>query len=286
MQDARYALRALGRTPGFTAIASCRCRSASAPIRPSSRSSTRCCETAAVPTRRSPCRRPEQPLASDETVAVHRRNFLAWRARVRAFEAIAIAQRPPVNVLGPDGAEQVSSATPLRICFACSASRRPPGRDFTAVDATPGSEPVAILGYRCWQRRFGGSRAVIGQRLLLSDGSRTIVGIASPELKLGLTEPDVYTPLAIDPSDPGAVGSRSFECYARLRPGVALTEARAELDAVARPAGTRAPARSRLRRVRQRPAGLSRARGASGASPTDGGGRRRAAAGLRELAGS
>ncbi len=79
---------------------------------------------------------------------------------------------------------------------------------------------MAILGYRFWQRRFGGSRAVIGQRLLFSDGSRTIVGIASPELKLGLTEPDVYTPLAIDPSNPDAVGSRSFECYARLRPGV------------------------------------------------------------------
>ncbi len=235
MQDARYALRALGRTPGFTAIA---LLSLSLGIGANTTIFTFVNAVLLKPLPFPHADRlvvvREQPLASDETVAVHPQNFLAWRARVRAFEAIAIAQRPPVNVLGPDGAEQVSSANATPDLFRVFGLAPAAGRDFTAVDATPGSEPVAILGYRFWQRRFGGSRAVIGQRLLLSDGSRTIVGIASPELKLGLTEPDVYTPLAIDPSDPGAVGSRSFECYARLRPGVALTEARAELDAVAR----------------------------------------------------
>jgi putative ABC transport system permease protein len=176
----------------------------------------------------------ERPLASDETVAVHPQNFLAWRARVRSFEAIAIAQRPPVNVLGRDGAEQVNGANVTPDLFRVFGLPPVAGREFTAADAMPGSEPVAILGYGFWQRRFGGNRTVIGQRLFVSDGSRTIVGIAPSELKLGLTEPDVYTPLAIDPSNPGAVGSRSFDCFARLRQGIALTEARAELDAVAR----------------------------------------------------
>jgi predicted permease len=235
VQDVRYALRALRRTPGFTAVA---LLSLTLGI---GANTTIFTFVNAVLLRPLPFPHAdrlvtvrEQPLASDETVAVHPQNFLAWRARVRSFEAIAIAQRPPVNVLGRDGAEQVSGANVTPDLFRVFGLPPVAGREFTAADAMPGSEPVAILGYGFWQRRFGGRRTVVGQRLMVSDGSRTIVGIASPELKLGLTEPDVYTPLAIDPSNPGAVGSRSFECYARLRPGVALTEARAELDAVAR----------------------------------------------------
>ena len=160
----------------------------------------------------------EQPQASDDTVAVHPQNFLEWRSRVRAFEAIAIVQRPPVNVVGRDGTEQVSGANVTTDLFRVFGLPPIVGRAFTAADATPGSEPVAVLGYGYWTRRFGRDRAVVGRRLTVSDGSLTIVGVASPDLKLGLTEPDVYTPLTIDPSNPGAVGSRSFECYARLRP--------------------------------------------------------------------
>ncbi len=46
-------------------------------------------------------------------------------------------------------------------------------------------------------------------------------------------EPEVFTPLAIDPANPGAAGSRAFECYGRLKPGVTLDSARAEMTAIA-----------------------------------------------------
>ena len=114
---------------------------------------------------------------------------------------------------------------------------------------------------RLLERRFGGDRAVSASASGRATASLTIVGVASPDLKLGLTEPDVYTPLTIDPSNPGAVGSRSFECYARLRPGIALAEARAELERGRAATRPRAPARSRIQRIRHRPAGLSRPRG-------------------------
>ena len=234
LQDARYAVRALLRTPGFTAVA---LLSLSLGIGANTTIFTFVNAVLLKPLPFPDAGRVvvvrEQPQASDDTVAVHPQNFLEWRSRVRAFEAIAIVQRPPVNVVGRDGTEQVSGANVTTDLFRVFGLPPIVGRAFTAADATPGSEPVAVLGYSYWTRRFGRDRAVVGRRLTVSDGSLTIVGVASPDLKLGLTEPDVYTPLTIDPSNPGAVGSRSFECYARLRPGITLAQARAELEAVA-----------------------------------------------------
>ncbi len=235
LQDAKYAVRGLARTPGFTAVA---LLSLALGI---GANTTIFTFVNAILLRPLPFPHPERlvvlrerPLASDGTVSVHPQNFLEWRARASSFDAIALSQRPPVNVMGQDGtAEQVSGANVTPDLFRVFGLPPAVGRAFTANDGTAGSEPVAILGYSFWQRRFGGDRAVIGQRLQVSDGSRTIVGVASPDLKLGATEVDVYTPLAIDPSHPDAVGSRSFDCYARLRPGIGVSGARAEMDAVA-----------------------------------------------------
>ena len=234
LQDARYAVRSLLRTPGFTAVA---LLSLSLGIGANTTIFTFVNAVLLKPLPFPDAGRVvvvrEQPLASDDTVAVHPQNFLEWRSRVRAFEAIAIVQRPPVNVVGRDGTEQVSGANVTTDLFRVFGLPPTVGRALTAADAIPGSEPVAVLGYSYWTRRFGGDRAIVGRRLTVSDGSLTVVGVASPDLKLGLTEPDVYTPLTIDPSNPSAVGSRSFECYARLRSDITVAQARAELEAVA-----------------------------------------------------
>ena len=78
-----------------------------------------------------------------------------------------------------------------------------------------------ILGHGFWQRWFGGDPSVVGKQLRVTDGSLTIIGVA-PELRLGSIEPEVFTPLGIDPANPGSIGSRSFQCYGRLRPGVTV----------------------------------------------------------------
>jgi putative ABC transport system permease protein len=60
-----------------------------------------------------------------------------------------------------------------------------------------------------------------------------IVGVAPAALRVGTMEPDTYTPLSIDPANPGSVGSRSFDCYGRLAPGVDIASARAEMSGIA-----------------------------------------------------
>ena len=94
------------------------------------------------------------------------------------------------------------------------------GRGFTAEETRPGRRQVVILGYGFWQRWFAGDPGVLGRQLIVPDGSLTIVGVGPPGFRIGLTEPDVFTPLTIDPANPAATGSRAFQCYGRLAPGV------------------------------------------------------------------
>ena len=175
----------------------------------------------------------EQPPGGEGTVNVHPQNFLEWRARARSFEALALVQAPPLNVIGADGAEQINRVQTTAELFGVFGVSPARGRAFTPEETRPGDHDVVILGHGFWQRWFGGDPAVVGRRLAVRDGSLTIIGVAPPGLRIGLFEPDAYTPLPIDPAKPDAIGSRSFQCYGRLGPGVSLDAARAEMAVVA-----------------------------------------------------
>lgn len=174
----------------------------------------------------------ERPLNSSGTVNVHPVNFVEWRARATAFEALTLSQTPALNILGTSGAEQLPRVQATADLFKVFGLTVLLGREFTDADTRPGAAPVVILGHGFWQRSFAGDPSVLGRALAIPDGSLTIVGVAPPGLRIGLADPDVYTPLTIDPANPGASGSRAFQAYGRLRPSVTLDQARAEMSAI------------------------------------------------------
>src|SRR6185436_10038924 len=98
----------------------------------------------------------EQPLNSAKPLNVHPANFLEWRARARAFQALALVQAPPLNIMGRDGAEQVVRLLTTSELFDVFAVKPLLGRGFTDADTQPGGPPVVILGHGFWQRWFGG----------------------------------------------------------------------------------------------------------------------------------
>jgi len=175
----------------------------------------------------------EQAQAPQGTVNVHPVNFLEWQARARSFEALALVQTPPLNVIGSSGAEQISRLETTSELFRVFGVAPALGRAFTKEEARPGSHDVVIISHAFWQRWFDGDPGVLGRRLGVQGGSLTVVGVAPPGLRIGVMEPDAYTPLPIDPANPGAIGSRSFQCYGRLRAGISLATAKAEMAAIA-----------------------------------------------------
>ena len=176
------------------------------------------------------------------TVAVHPLNFLEWRARAHAFDALALVQVIPANVLGADGAEQVAQVQATSELFHVFGVSPTLGRTFTPDETRPGGDRgVVVLGHGFWQRRFGGDAHALGKRLEVSGAGLTIVGVAPPGLRIGPSEPDIYTPLPIDPAKPDATGSRSFQCYGRLKLGISLDRARSEMAVIASALAQRYP---------------------------------------------
>jgi putative ABC transport system permease protein len=233
-QDAIYALRALRKSPGFSAVA---ILSLALGI---GANTTIFTFVNAVLLRPLPYPDPdrlvvlrERPRDSSTTVAVHPQNFLEWRARARSFDALALVQTPPLNVVGQQGAEQIARAQVTSDLFRVFGLPMTLGRGFTEAETRPGADSIVVLGYGFWQRWFGGDPGVLGRQLRVTEGALTIVGVAPAALRLGTMEPDAYTPLPVDPANPGSVGSRSFDCYGRLARGVARGTAQAEMSGIA-----------------------------------------------------
>src|SRR5260370_11491077 len=170
----------------------------------------------------------QQPLKGGDATLVHPRSFVPWHVRAQSFEALAIAQAVPLNTDGRDGAEQVPGLWVSSDLFRVFAVQPLLGSGFSD-ESGRGSAGEIILSHGYWQRRFGADPSIIGKTIPAGQGSAIVVGVMPPGVQVGSLKVDVYTPMRIDRSRPEAVGSRSFLCFGRLRPGVTFEQARGEL---------------------------------------------------------
>jgi putative ABC transport system permease protein len=111
------------------------------------------------------------------------------------------------------------------------------GRAFTPDEDRPDNRRVAVLGHGLWQRRFGGDPGIVGRKITLNGNPYLVVGVMPPGFKHplpGMRAPvEVWTPLGIDPA---TMGRRSdfLGVVARLKPDVAIGQARSEMNALMR----------------------------------------------------
>jgi len=157
-----------------------------------------------------------------------------WTARSSTFEEFAGFAMSAANLTGislPMRVSVIRVTTNLGDLWGFTPAL---GRGFRADEGQAGAGRVALLSYGFWQRQFGTSPAVLGQSLLLDGVAHTIVGVFPPQAGTGLfRDVDLFTPLVIDPLR-GARGDRTVFVTGRLQPGIALEQASAELEAVAR----------------------------------------------------
>jgi macrolide transport system ATP-binding/permease protein len=109
-------------------------------------------------------------------------------------------------------------------------------------DTTPNGHPVVVISDSFWQRRFGGDPSIVGRTVMLNGVAYTVIGIAPPEFRG--TEPylnlDLWVPMAMQPSVTsggnrlGVRGNSWLEAMVRLKPGVSIARAQADLDVIAR----------------------------------------------------
>lgn len=158
-------------------------------------------------------------------------NFNFWRKQTSIFEDVAgyDFQGPGFNLTG-DVPEQVPGLRASRDYFRLFGAQVLLGRTFTPQEDRPGGGHVVVISYGFWQRRFGGNPRIVGTSISLSGESYTIVGVLARSF---VTDPpaDLWVPFQIDPNSTYA--GHNFLVAGRLKPGVTLAQANAELKLAA-----------------------------------------------------
>ena len=164
-------------------------------------------------------------------------NFLDWQRDTHTLSSIALYRNQDYNFTGTgEVAERLSGYMISADFFSTLAVNPVIGRTFRPEEDQPGAAPVAILGGGFWIRKFGSSPDILGKPIILNGATYTIVGVIPANYTFYGQDRDVYTPIGqwTDPSFLDRRISVSAHSLGRLKPGVALSQAQADMDGVAR----------------------------------------------------
>nr|MBA3318217.1 ABC transporter permease [Gemmatimonadales bacterium] len=241
-RDLRYALRQLGRSPVFTAIAVLT-------LGLGIGANTAIFSVVnAVLLRPLPYEDPARlvrieevrPDGSPNTVSYP--NFIDWHKEAGAFQSLALFRNLDFNLAGDAEPVRVAGALVSADFFRTLGIAPVLGRYFAEGEDRPGADGVAVISHGLWQRHFGGERDVVGRSLALDGRSLTVIGVAAA----GFDYPEraeVWIPVSHD--TPDILDNRGLHGYlviGRLSPGMALDGAAAGLKVLARRLGGEYPA--------------------------------------------
>jgi len=163
--------------------------------------------------------------------------FVAAKSQSQSLARIAAYTGGEMTFTGAGSAERLVSGAVTADFFPLLGVQPALGRNFTQEEDTPNGPKAAILGYGLWQSRFGGDPEVLGRTITLNQQSYTVAGV----LPAGFQYPEpfqLWTPLALGETGGTFVkhgeGMMLLKAIARLKPGVTLQQAQAELQTIAR----------------------------------------------------
>jgi predicted permease len=239
VQDVRYGLRQLRKSPGFSAIAVLTLALGIAV------NATMFSLVSAFLLRRPPGLEPERVAvvtsvdpaqgfqADASPVSVP--NYLAWREGNDVFADMAAADEyRTVSLTSQRKSEALRSAAVSPNYFSVLSVTPQLGRTFQAGEDQVGQDHVVILSHEVWERRFGSD--VVGRTIRLNREPYTVIGVMPASFRLLGFTPQLWTPLVLTPDEQTAAArtDRSLFVFARLRSGVTVEQARAEMITLAR----------------------------------------------------
>lgn len=158
-------------------------------------------------------------------------NYVSWKEQNQSFESIGAIGFVSLNLTGNGDPEQYAGVTITPSLFPLLGIHPVMGRAFQEGDDKPGSPPVVMISEGLLKRRFGGDASLIGRTIVLSGTPTTVVGVA-PRALFFLTSSDISLPLVIDTAKENRLNHQSV-AVARLKPGISLPQAQAEMNTVA-----------------------------------------------------
>ncbi|MBZ5623844.1 MAG: ABC transporter permease [Acidobacteriia bacterium] len=166
-------------------------------------------------------------------------NFLDWEAQSQSFTAMAAARQNSFN-LGGDDERLLPERIPGAICswglFPALGIAPAVGRPFSVEEDKPGARHVAVISYSLWQRRFGGASDILQRQVRLDSENYDIVGVMPRGFAYPAHDVEVWAPVqpALSPANLHNRANHQFYVVARVRAGIPLEQAKAELDGIMR----------------------------------------------------
>src|SRR6266516_4209769 len=158
-------------------------------------------------------------------------DFLEWRRRSRSFQGMGAWSGASFNVAAADRPEQVAASQRTPGFFTMERLPMFLGRDFLAEEGQPGKNYVVILSNRLWSQHFGADRDIIGKNIRMNGESYTVVGILPPGIYDRFNS-QLWVPLVFS-SEQINRDSQSMLVMARLKDGVSVDQAQAEMNGIA-----------------------------------------------------
>ncbi len=168
--------------------------------------------------------------------------YVDVKTQNQVFEQVAVTIGASFNLTGQGGPEHVDGARVSSSLFPLLGAKAILGRVLLPQEDEPGKATTVILSYGFWQRRFGGDTGVIGKTLILSGNSFEIVGVMEPGFSLtkevmltvnAIERADLFLPLPMPDSARTNRGNEDFNIFGKLKPGVSIAQAQADMDLIA-----------------------------------------------------
>jgi putative ABC transport system permease protein len=161
-------------------------------------------------------------------------NWLDWQRQSRTLVSLAAWDPATATLTGPNGAERVESLLVSAEFFPVLGVRPLLGRTITPEDDLPDAVPVAVLSYTTWQRRFSGDPAVIGRRLTLDGTATEVIGVMPAGFRFVVPGTEYWTAFRLDRGRPWReTAGRFMSVVARVRPETSVAQAGSEMAAIA-----------------------------------------------------
>ena len=243
-QDIRFGARMLLKNPGVTAVAILTLALAIG-------ANTAIFSVVnAVLLRPLPYRSPDRLVSLWAKVPEHGRwrttpaNFFDWKKQNTVFEDVAAFGTWTMTLTGEGEPEQLSGTRVSSGYFPVVGVEPMLGRSFANEEYEPGKGHVVILGHAFWQRRYAGDRAVVGKTITLNDQPYVVIGVMPPgiyparptpsgRISFEQNEEQFWTPMSFSPEWAAVRTAHVLGALARLKPGVTVAQAQAEMDTIA-----------------------------------------------------
>jgi putative ABC transport system permease protein len=155
--------------------------------------------------------------------------YFMYRDSAQVFEDIGLWSSGSATITGRGEPEQVQTLNVTDGTLGVLGVRPALGRGFTRDDDLPTGPDTVILSHRYWQRVFSGSPAAIGQSLMVNGRPREVVGVMPEGFRFLNQDPAVFTTFKFNRSEIHAAGF-SYQGIARLKPGVSIAQANADVE--------------------------------------------------------